>query len=70
MDPHELWFSNFALIELIEAASRIGREDRATEALQILSASTSASGTPWALGVEARSRALLAEGDDAEELVP
>jgi len=26
-DPHELWFSNFALIELIEAASRLGRED-------------------------------------------
>jgi DNA-binding CsgD family transcriptional regulator len=67
-DPHELWFSNFALVELIEAASRIGREDRATEALQILSTSTSASGTPWALGVEARSRALLAHGDDAEKL--
>ena len=67
-DPHELWFSNFALIELIEAASRIGREDRATEALQILSTSTSASGTPWAFGVEARSRALLAHGDDAEKL--
>jgi len=67
-DPHELWFSNFALIELIEAASRIGRGDRATEALQFLSASTSASGTPWALGVEARSRAVLAEGDAAEQL--
>ena len=67
-DPHELWFSNFALIELIEAASRIGREDRATEVLQILSTSTSASGTPWALGVEARSRALLAHGNDAEKL--
>jgi DNA-binding CsgD family transcriptional regulator len=67
-DPHELWFSHFALIELIESASRIGREDRATEALQILSTSTSASGTPWAFGVEARSRALLAHGDDAEKL--
>ena len=67
-DPHELWFSNFALVELIEAASRSGREDRAAEALEILSASTSASGTPWALGVEARSRALLAHGDDAETL--
>lgn len=67
-DPHELWFANFALIELIEAASRTGREDRATSALQILSESTSASGTPWALGVEARSRAVLARGDDAEKL--
>jgi DNA-binding CsgD family transcriptional regulator len=67
-DPHELWFANFALIELIEAASRTGREDRATSALQILSESTSASGTPWALGVEARSRALLAHGEGAEKL--
>jgi DNA-binding CsgD family transcriptional regulator len=67
-DPRELWFANFALIELIEAASRTGREDRATSALQILSESTSASGTPWALGVEARSRALLAHGEGAEKL--
>jgi len=67
-DPHELWFSNFALIELIEAAARTGRDDRAQEALEILSTSSGASGTPWALGVEARSRALLARGDDAEKL--
>jgi DNA-binding CsgD family transcriptional regulator len=56
------------LIELIEAAGRTGRDDRAQEALEILSTSSGASGTPWALGVEARSRALLARGDDAEKL--
>jgi DNA-binding CsgD family transcriptional regulator len=67
-DPHELWFSTFALVELIEAASRGGRPDRAAKALEILAESTSAGGTPWALGVEARSRALLARGDDAERL--
>jgi DNA-binding CsgD family transcriptional regulator len=67
-DPHELWFSTFALVELIEAASRSDRIERAAEALQILAGSTGASGTPWALGVEARSRALLANGDEAEKL--
>jgi DNA-binding CsgD family transcriptional regulator len=67
-DPYELWFSNFALVELIEAASRCDRVERAAEALEILAASTGASGTPWALGVEARSRALLTHGDDAEKL--
>ena len=30
--------------------------------------STDASGTPWALGVQARCRALLSEGEDAEAL--
>jgi DNA-binding CsgD family transcriptional regulator len=67
-DPHELWFSTFALVELIEAASRSGRRERAAQALALLSESTRASGTPWALGVEARSRALLDRGDAAETL--
>jgi DNA-binding CsgD family transcriptional regulator len=67
-DPYELWFSNFALVELIEAASRSGRPERAAEAFEILAASTGASGSPWALGVEARCRALLAQGDEAEKL--
>jgi DNA-binding CsgD family transcriptional regulator len=64
----EIWFSTFAAIELIEAACRSGRPERGAEALESLSESTSASGTPWALGVEARSRALLAQGDAAEPL--
>jgi DNA-binding CsgD family transcriptional regulator len=64
----EIWFSTFALVELIEAACRGGRPERGAEALQSLSGSTMASGTPWALAVEARSRALLAEGDAAEPL--
>jgi DNA-binding CsgD family transcriptional regulator len=67
-DPRELWFSTFATVELIEAAGRSGHVERAAEALEVLSESTRASGTPWALGVEARSRALLADGDAAETL--
>jgi DNA-binding CsgD family transcriptional regulator len=67
-DPHELFFSTFATVELIEAASRTGRGERAVEALEVLSESTQASGTPWALGVEARSRALVTPDDAAEPL--
>jgi DNA-binding CsgD family transcriptional regulator len=67
-DPHELWFGTFALVELIEAAVRGGRGERAAEAFELLSDSTRASGTPWAQGIEARSRALLAEGEAAETL--
>ena len=67
-NPRELWFSSFGLVELIEAASRSGRTQQAAEALGVLLESTDASGTPWALGVEARSRALLQDGDAAEAL--
>jgi DNA-binding CsgD family transcriptional regulator len=67
-DPYELWFSTFATVELIEAASRSDRDDRAAAALERLAESTRASGTPWALGVAARSRALLTSGDEAEAL--
>jgi DNA-binding CsgD family transcriptional regulator len=67
-DPHELWFSTFALVELIEAANRSGHSGRAAQALELLSESTRTSATPWALGVETRSRALLHRGETAETL--
>jgi hypothetical protein len=44
-------------LELIEAAARSGKADLAADALARLSEITAASGTDWALGVEARSRA-------------
>jgi DNA-binding CsgD family transcriptional regulator len=66
--PEELLFSTWGLAELIEAATRSGKSDRAAEALPRLSEITRASGTEWALGIEARSRALLSESESAEEL--
>jgi DNA-binding CsgD family transcriptional regulator len=62
-----LWF-NWGLPELIEAAARSDNADRASDALQALVPATRASGTDWALGIEARSRALLSEGEPAERL--
>ncbi|MFD1523648.1 ATP-binding protein [Pseudonocardia yunnanensis] len=56
------------LVELIEAAARRGMVERATAALGQLSEATRASGTEWALGVEARSRALMSEDETAERL--
>ena len=56
----------WSLTELVEAAVRSSRPARASDALQRLSETTRASGTDWALGTEARSRALLSEGETAE----
>jgi DNA-binding CsgD family transcriptional regulator len=58
----------WALIELVEAAARCERADVAVPALERLVERTQAGGTDWALGVEARSRALLSDGDEAEAL--
>jgi ATP/maltotriose-dependent transcriptional regulator MalT len=66
--PQELAVSNWGLAELIEGAVRSGMTDVAAEALERLSEMTRASGTDWALGVEARSRALLSDGAAAERL--
>jgi DNA-binding CsgD family transcriptional regulator len=65
--PEELPFA-WGLVELIEAATRSGMPGRAADALQRLSDTTRASGTDWALGIEARSRALLSDGETAEGL--
>jgi tetratricopeptide (TPR) repeat protein len=57
-----------ALIELIEAGTRIGEPEAATAALETLAERTRASGTEWALGIDARSRALLSDGQEADAL--
>jgi DNA-binding CsgD family transcriptional regulator len=67
-DPRELLFSTWATHELIEAAMRSGRTDLAAPALRRLSERARAVGTDWALGIEARSRALVSDDEHAEAL--
>ena len=64
----EPWVSAFALPELVEAAVRVGDAQVAREALERLTATTLPSGTDFALGIEARCRALLRSGADADIL--
>jgi tetratricopeptide (TPR) repeat protein len=66
--PEDLWFHNFGLVELIEAAVRGGRAEHAAEPSAALGDHARAGGTDWALVVEARSRALLSEGEAAARL--
>ncbi len=66
--PRELATSRWALSELIEAATRSGKPESAARVLAQLSETTRAGGTDWALGIEARSRALMSEGEIAEGL--
>ena len=53
----------WALVELVEAGVRAGRPGEAAAALECLSERTQASGTEWALGVEARCRALVTDDE-------
>jgi DNA-binding CsgD family transcriptional regulator len=67
-DHHEMLAENWGLTELVESATRTGRLDLAADALDRLAIKARASGSDWALGIEARSRALLSDGDSAEAL--
>ncbi len=67
-NPNELWYSLWSTVELIEAASRTKKDAIAAVALERLVESTDASGTQWALAVQARSRAVLSDGKAAEDL--
>ncbi|HTX10805.1 MAG TPA: AAA family ATPase [Solirubrobacteraceae bacterium] len=67
-DAPELFVSAWALAELIEAAARSGHTELALSAVGRLAEHVAASPTDWGLGVQARSRALLSEGETAERL--
>ncbi len=65
-DAPELFLSAWALPELIEASVRSRQPHLGTGALQRLTEATAAAGGDWALGIQARSRALLEAGEIAE----
>jgi DNA-binding CsgD family transcriptional regulator len=67
-DPDGLGFTVWVLPELIEAAARNGDLATAKAAFEQLAERSSLSSTEWARGIEARSRALLTDGPEAEDL--
>jgi len=64
----EYWVSVWVLPELVEAAMRAGDVELASDALERLTETTQPCGTDFALGIEARSRALLNHGAAADNL--
>ena len=64
----QLGYGPFIVPELAEAASRTGDVALVRAALQWLSERTQMTPTEWALGIQARIRALLSDGEDAEPL--
>jgi DNA-binding CsgD family transcriptional regulator len=65
IDP---WESMWALPELVEAAARVGDTELARDALNRLAETTQPAGTEFALGIEARCRALLSDGATGDDL--
>jgi DNA-binding CsgD family transcriptional regulator len=64
----DVGFFGWSLAELVEAGARARAADKAAAALAQLEERTAAAGTSWALGMQARSRALLSTGEEAEAL--
>jgi DNA-binding CsgD family transcriptional regulator len=58
----------WAMVELIEAAVHVGEPEAAGGVARQFAEIADAAGTDWALGVDARSRALLNTGATAEQL--
>src|SRR4051812_39349374 len=67
-DTPELFVSVWAASELLEAATRCDETELARSAIGRIAAATAVAPTDWALGIAARSRALLAEGEVADGL--
>jgi DNA-binding CsgD family transcriptional regulator len=66
-DEDAAGYANRSLADLVEAAVHAGDRGAAEAGLVRLSERAAVSGTPWALGLLARARALLGGGGEAEE---
>ena len=66
--PQHHWMYMWVLPELVEAAARTGDHELARDAVERLARTTQPCGNEFALGMEARSRALVSDGEIAEEL--
>jgi DNA-binding CsgD family transcriptional regulator len=64
--PLDVIYPQWALAELIEAAVRTGAPAAATDAYRQLAEMAAATASDWALGLKARSQALLTDGKEAE----
>jgi ATP/maltotriose-dependent transcriptional regulator MalT len=62
------WIPTWVLPELVEAAARLGDAELARDALERLAKTTQPCRTEFALGIEARCRALLSDGAAADAL--
>jgi DNA-binding CsgD family transcriptional regulator len=67
-NPQELGLSLQSRVELVEAAVRLGRTARAVGAVRTIEEMARVSGTEWALGVSAATRALVSRDRDADAL--
>jgi DNA-binding CsgD family transcriptional regulator len=65
-DRWALGFHNLSLVELVEAATHMGSPELATDACSQIADMARSAGTNWVLGLEARSNAQLAQGEEAE----
>ncbi|CAG6392062.1 AAA family ATPase [Streptomyces cocklensis] len=67
-NPQELGLSLQSRVEFVEAAVRLGRAAHAAEAVRTIEEMAQVSGTAWARGISAATRALLSVGRTADGL--
>ncbi|MBO0728878.1 MAG: AAA family ATPase [Acidimicrobiaceae bacterium] len=67
-EHEDFGFYGWSLVEFVEAGARHGVNELAAVAFERLDERTRAAGSDWALGIQARSRALLSDGPTADSL--